>query len=467
MDFSGENFNRDIAILSIAIFIISCLITYCYYKTLFNPINMAIYIIFNATMAFIFTLPLVVGYDIYITVIENKKKEGKIEGDYNFDDLKKKLKGIYKFIHWWIYTISDTIIPFLLTIYFKEINLCKLDKAKTILRTFLFIIICIAVFAVIIILLYIFLPEPTINKVKKNCEGWDGLFLNLRNLISLAEIEYNYIFLLMRFSILVMESGECMICCCKNHHHYNLRKRTKIWELGKLDEYNNKTNNENEKNELKKKLEKINKERRRDLMTNLINKIKTERGRCCCFYYVENLFLFPLFFIFSFFPILIILFNFFFQLELDSFLLLTKEENLYFTLLEFMILTYINYVILFYCIIGRKYFDTYFPYKNGEYNEIGFLNLLQYVLDNVMALYFLLYFVIIKELNIDSYFIWLEFTFSPEILFFVAFLLLILLFILTRKGYIENDYNELFDGLSQYNSCFRKGIILASKGGVK
>jgi hypothetical protein len=77
MDFSGENFNRDIAILSIAIFIISCLITYCYYKTLFNPINMAIYIIFNATMAFIFTLPLVVGYDIYITIIENKKKKVK------------------------------------------------------------------------------------------------------------------------------------------------------------------------------------------------------------------------------------------------------------------------------------------------------------------------------------------------------------------------------------------------------
>ena len=100
---------------------------------------------------------------------------------------------IDKLINYFYYALSEIIIPFFTTMYFKH-YFSKIEEGEkykcfsfSILKGFLFFIITIISFTIGAIVIVCVYPEPKINELKENKEGWDGLMLNLRNIVSLAE----------------------------------------------------------------------------------------------------------------------------------------------------------------------------------------------------------------------------------------------------------------------------------------
>ena len=86
-------------------------------------------------------------------------------------------------MHYYFYTLKD-FITFLILMSSnpkcRDKDKCICFKSFSILGVFkllIIIIICIIITILFVIICYIFLPEPTIDKIKNKTEGWDGFFL--------------------------------------------------------------------------------------------------------------------------------------------------------------------------------------------------------------------------------------------------------------------------------------------------
>ena len=172
--------------------------------------------VFNFSSAAFSVFPLMSCYDNYLTTMEKIEVYNAAE----LEPIRKKIRTYYKIIHYVYYALSDAIIPFLTTLYLKR-YLAKKEEGKkykcfslTILKGFLFFIITIVAFAIGAIVIVCVLPEPKLEDLKENTEGWDGLMFNLRNIISFAEYEINILLGAFLFIFKAAYYIRWLFCCC-------------------------------------------------------------------------------------------------------------------------------------------------------------------------------------------------------------------------------------------------------------
>ena len=207
MDQLDEYTKFYIVVISLfsSFFIISAIITSYFYVVNRNGkiscnCNGWIFIIFlcfNFVIGVIFTLPYITVYDYFIYFMELLKIEEK-----DYDKIKKLIKDIYKSVHWIFYLFSDFFIPLFYNIllqnyYNKKNNInckCSCNLFLYILKGFAILFIVLILFIILIIVIINVYSEPKVNKFTKECEGFDCIMFNIRNIISVAELEYNIIF---------------------------------------------------------------------------------------------------------------------------------------------------------------------------------------------------------------------------------------------------------------------------------
>ena len=101
-----------------------------------------------------------------------------------------------------------------------------------------------------------------------------------------------------------------------------------------------------------------------------------------------------------------------------------------------LVINYVYYFVVFYSIFKKDYFLTYYPYYNGKYNEIGFLNLIKTILNYFFVAQYLVYFPSFTEgyeLDIRNYFSFLDFGIDGIQLTLLKTLLPLLLLILISE----------------------------------
>lgn len=136
-------------------------------------------------------------------------------------------------------------------------------------------------------------------------------------------------------------------------------------------------------------------------------------------------------------------------------------------------INYVYYFVVFYSLLKRDYFLIYYPYYNGKYNEIGFLNLIKTILNYFFVAQYLVYFpAFVKgyELNIRNYFALLDFDINEIFLILIKNLLplLILLFafegmctrIIDMRIYYPDPYNN------NNNIIVKNGQKIAKDNGI-
>ena len=189
----------------------------------------------------------------------------------------------------------------------------------------------------------------------------------------------------------------------------------------------------------------INNQRKEDLLDDFIEKLRKENEKCCCLKF--RCFCLPACLIDTIFAIIVFMstllfflfegcynytfFNNFTKALEKIYDLEIKKDYLLYEWGLIFIINYIYYFVIFYCNFKRNYYKIYYPYYNGNYNEIGFLNLLKTIIDYFMITQYLVYFPAIIEdykLTIKKYFVLLDFWLDPVFIIILKFSLPVLCF---------------------------------------
>lgn len=277
----------------------------------------------------------------------------------------------------------------------KEKNNENDDKScwksiKSILKSILFLIIFMSTCIISIVTIIVSNPEPTVNKITEKYQGWDGFMLNLRNIFSLAELEYNIIYFYFQ-SVLI--SGYylywCKYICFCFKGSGNLRRILRFYEIGKLT----KKNQEFEKNikdgkvsDIDLALEDLKNERRECIKENLIKRLENPKF---CYFFIIPKFCFDIIYgiILSIIMICLTYFevhNTFRDNTMNDYSKIKSEsekgeisenikKGLNSDLLMFFFASYFYYLAMFYSSFKRNYFKEYLPFLGGDYNGIAFI----------------------------------------------------------------------------------------------
>ena len=499
------NFLFEASLLFIISFVISMIITLRFFiireknKTCCicncNIINLVIYLIFNAVIGIIFTLPYITTIDYFIYFTELLKIDNK-----EYDDIKNVIKKIYKTVHYIFYILSDTIIPYLFYVYLKNYknkdnnNKCSffsLSIFKKIFKGLLYVLIFIIICVILIVVIIIVYPEPVVNKITEECQGWDGIVFNIRNILAFGELEYIIIFFycyaLIVGAYYLYYIIHCLACImCVELPETSFRRTFKFYKIGKLIEENDKMIENDELTDIEKEMNELNEKRRNDIKNKLIQYLK-DSEKCCtkkycyCFCIPKFVIDLPI----GFFMICLMSGLIIFELNNTTTAIcvndyskiendwekqemretikkgITKDLSIYF------LISYLYNFAMIYSIIKRKYFIEYFPYIDGSHNGLAFLNLLRYIIKDATPIYFLVYFPLINNNHkaiIYSYFNWYLFNIENYWQIIIKFSLLIIILILMYFGCIHTYLMELRTRL--YTEQVRKGIEEARKNSI-
>ena len=450
--------NIPIFLLAFVSFIISFFTTICFFIKNCKLFNIFVFFFFNFSMVVISIFPLMSVYDNYYLVMEKIE----VYDAKELEPIRTKIKYYFKIMHYLYYGLSDVVIPFFTVLYFKIYIAKKEDGEKykcfscSILKGFFFFIINFIIFTIGAIVIVCVLPEPKVDELKENTEGWDGLMFNLRNIESLAEYEYNIIlafFLLAQKGIYYMR-WICKYCLksCVGKDYYDTFL---FWKIGKLRE--EKENVDDDKlSDFDIAQEELQKERNEFLADKLVDYYK-DGDKSCNKCFIPKVLYEPIwgFFLCSF-GFLVFLSDFYNSFGDISFIdyknlksdyekTEKKEQYKSLIVVDFFIFFVLFIAIFFdvlYAIIEKNYFKEYFPYLGSKHNGIGFLILLKYILRIQLPIYFLVFFPLMGgDYNpvISNYFKLFKFTLDHKYWFLIktSLIVVVLLFAgcgLTRDG---------------------------------
>ena len=500
-----SNFMFEATLLFIISFVISMIITLRFFiireknKTCCicncNIINLVIYLIFNAVIGIIFTLPYITVNDYFIYFMELLKIDNK-----EYDDIKNVIKKIYKAVHYIFYLLSDTVIPYLFNVYLKNYknkennNKCSffsLSIFKKAFKGLLYILIFIVICVILIVVIIIVYPEPIVNKVTENCEGWDGIVFNIRNILAFGELEYN-IFFFYLYSIFISAHylyyiRHCLaFFLCIVDPKTSMRRILKFYKIGKLIEENEKMKENNELTEIEEELIKLNEKRRNEIKNKLIENLK-DSEKCCskkyfyCFCIPKFVIDLPIGFFMIISMALLAVFdmhntvsdftvNDYSKIENDwekQEMRETIKKGISTDLVMYFLISYLYNFGMIYSIIKRKYFIEYFPYIDGNHNGLAFLNLLGYITKVATPIYFLVYFPFINNNHkaiIYSYFNWYLFNLENYWQIIIKISVLLIIPILVYFGCIHTYLKDFECSLD--NKHVKKGIDEAFSNSV-
>ena len=412
---SKENISIHIAILVSVSFVISVIITIWFFVLKCkkcNVINIIMFLIFNFSMAAFSIFPLMSSYDNYLNIMEKIE----VYDAKELEPIRKKIRTYYKIIHYVYYALSDTIIPFFTTLYLKRYLAKKDDNEQykcfsfSILIGFLFFIVTIVVFAIGAIVIVCVLPEPKLEELKENTEGWDGLMFNLRNIASLAEYELN---LLLSGFLLYFKGGFYI----RWFFYYCIKKSgtgdlyiMEYWKIGKLME-KKESKDDDKLSDFDVAQKELQEERNDYLADKLINYYKNSE-KCCNKYYIPKfIYEIPLGLVLLLLGIVIMMndinntFGKFTSIDYGEIKTLYEKsqdkekmkEDILGDFFAFFFLFILFFSGITYSIITRNYYKEYFPYIGSEHNGYGFLILLKFMIRIQPPIYFIVFFPIIKE----------------------------------------------------------------------
>ena len=450
--------------------------------------NFLVFFCFNCVIGIIFTLPYITVYDYFIYFMELLKIEEK-----DYDKMKQLIKKIYKFVHWFFYLLSDLFIPFFFNIliirYYNSNNTsnnkykCSCKTFKIFLESFAILLIVLILFIILIIVIVVVFSEPEVNKSTEECQGFDGIMFNIRNIIAVAELEYNIIFFYLYsiiivyhyFSALVILLSYLYNCLCSiSLPSYTPKQTFKFYKIGKLIE-KNKNENDNDNNnddDIIKALKELNYERREDIKKKLIQQVNDSKNcskrYCYCFCIPKFIIDIPIgIFIVSITISLafIEIANTFSDTTTNNYSTIQKEweeeenrenikKGIFKDLDLFFVLSYLYNIAMIFSIVKRKYFNEYMPYINSSHNEIAFLLLLKYIAEVACPVYFLIFFPFFNNDHraiIYSYFHWYLFNIENYWQMIIKGLLLLIIPILICKGCIPNYIMEYNFNQNEYH----------------
>ena len=402
---SKEFMHLHIGILATISFIISIIITVWFFRKKCNGYNIAIFWLFNFSMAAFSIFPLISSYDNYFIIME---KIG-VYDEKELEPTRKKIRTYYKIIHYVYYAISDIGIPLCNTIYLKRYLAKKDDNEQykcfscSILKGFLFFIITIVVFAIGAIVIVCVLPEPKLEEVKENTEGWDGIMFNLRNIISVAEYDANILLSAFLFMFKAANNMSWLSCCCKDIDGIKEQMSLFVfWKIGRLIE-KQESKDEDKLSDFDIAKKELQEERNDYLADKLSDDYKKDIKVCNK---IRNIYEFPIFIFFVFLAAFIL------SSECDNtFCLFTrynyreikeiyeksedKEEikkGIFSDFVLFFVMFIIYFVATTYSIVTKNFDKEYFPYIGSERNGYGFLILLEHMIRIQPPIYFIVFF---------------------------------------------------------------------------
>ena len=415
-DYSAkENILIHVAILASITFIISIIITIWFFvlkRKKCNTINIIMFWVFNFSSAAFSVFPLMSCYDNYLTTMEKIEVYNAAE----LEPIRKKIRTYYKIIHYVYYALSDAIIPFLTTLYLKR-YLAKKEEGKkykcfslTILKGFLFFIITILAFAIGAIVIVCVLPEPKLEDLKENTEGWDGLMFNLRNIISLAEYEINILLGAFLFIFKAAYYIRWLFCCChfKCEDVENGKTNTLLfvyWIIGRLIE-KEEPKDDDKLSDFDVAKKELQEERNDYLVDKMLRYYKNDNKILNKCYIPKPIYQVPFGFFFIAFAAFIFVIdinNTFGQatrfdyknIKSDYEKSSDKEkakEDILIDFHGFFVFFIVYFITIIYAIITRNYYKEYFPYIGSQHNGYAFLNLLKYMIRIQPPIYFLAFF---------------------------------------------------------------------------
>ena len=464
----------DIIILLIItspMIIVSLIVTCCCFRKNCSIINFFVYLFFNLAIIVILFFPFVVLYDYYIYFQEYLK----ISENSEYDEIKELIKIFYKVVHYSFYIFSDVLIPFGTNFYLLNYSekKFKFKMSLSIFKSFLFFLLFMIVCAIVIVVLILYYPDPEIDDIEKNYEGWDGFIFNLRNICSLFEIEY-YIML---FYYYIYTKGCYRFCwlaycpCCKNSEISETKKNLfTLWTLGRLtkeDDDLKYSGSNDELNEIELALEDMKEKRKNDL----IQKTMDELSNKPCLKVLKDI---PLSFLSIIFGLCIsefeihnstngIFINF---KTLKSDWEKNEEDHekiirdINSNLVFYFFYSYFYIFILIYMIFQKKYIKEYLPYIGGKNNGFGLLILLRLILKKVLSINYLIFFPIINNGHkaiIHSYFKMISFSIDAVWVIIIKAAIMIFPFFFLLCNCAHDD---LFDILKkgENNDCVKSGI---------
>lgn len=403
---SKEFMLLHIGILAAISFIISIIITVWFFRKKCNDYNIAIFWVFNFSMAAFPIFPLMSAYDNYFIIME---KIG-VYDEKELEPTRKKIRTYYKIIHYVYYGLSDIAIPLFSTVYLKKYFSKKEDdvgKYKcfsfSILKGFLFFIITIVVFAITSIVIVCVLPEPKIEEVKENTEGWDGIMFNLRNILSVAEYEINIILSAFLFIFKAGTNMSWLSWCCKDTKGVKEQMSLFVfWKIGRLIE-KQESKDEDKLSVFDIAKKELQEERNDYLADKLSDDYKSDNKVCKK---IRNLYELLIFLF------LVALAAFILASECDNtFGLFTKynyreikeiyeksedkekiKEGIFTDFVLFYVMFIVYFAAITYSIVTKNYYKEYFPYIGSERNGYGFLILLEHMIRVQPPIYFIVFF---------------------------------------------------------------------------
>lgn len=419
-----------------AMIITSLIVSFCYFKQNCSLGNFLVYLLFNLGIITILIFQFVAICDYYIYFQEYLN----ISSNSEYDEIKKHIKNFYKAAYYIFYIFSDVLFPFGTKFYLlnhqNENSLFKksLKACKGLLFFFLFIIVS----TIVIVVVTYYYPEPVIDDIEKNYEGWDGFIFNLRNVCSLFEIEY-YINLFYYFIVFKGYARFFSTPCCKCNNFKETKKNLfALWTLGKLikeSDDQEKLKNDNELNDVELALKEIKDERKNDLINKIMDDLNntSSLGKI-----LKDISLGFLSIVFGLCILFFEPFNSVDGLYKVNYSTLKSdwekneedreniEYGILFDLTMYFFFSYIYIFILIYMFFQKKYIKEYLPYIGGNHNGYGLIIILKFLMEKVLLINYLIFFPFINfnhKAIIQSYFKLISFNLD------VIWVLLIKLFI--------------------------------------